>query len=110
MYKTPSDCCFQTLFTCVIVIVDGHCGRVVVTEHGFGCGAGVQRGGADLRVADHTRVTQMHVEVLVLLEDVVVNHTHGDLWENKQPARSGPCRVDSAQLKCGLPAVLKMTT
>lgn len=68
------------LVTCMIIIIDGHCGGVVVTQHGFRGDAAIQRGGADLRVADHTRVTEVDVEILVLLKDVVVNHTHRDLW------------------------------
>lgn len=72
---------FPTLaLTCVIVIVDCDCGRVVVAQHGFGRCAGVQRGSADLRITNDSRVTEVDVEILVLLKDVVVNHSDGDLW------------------------------
>lgn len=67
------------LLTCMIVIVDGHCGRVVVTQHGFGRGAGIQWGGANLRITNHPRVTEVDIEILILLKDVVVNHSHCDL-------------------------------
>ncbi len=65
----------------MIVIVDGHCGGVVVTQHGFGGGAGIQRGGANLRITNHSRVTEVDIEILILLEYVVVNHSDCDLWQ-----------------------------
>lgn len=66
--------------TCVVVVVDGHRGRVVVPQHGFGGHAGVQRRRARLGVPGHSRVAEVDVEILVLLEDVVVDHSDGDLW------------------------------
>lgn len=65
---------------CVIVIVDGHCGRVVVTQHGFGVGTGIQRRGANFRISNHSWVTKMDVEILILLKDIVINHSDCDLW------------------------------
>ncbi|TNN40041.1 hypothetical protein EYF80_049803 [Liparis tanakae] len=65
--------------TCVVVIVDGDRGRVVVAQHGFGGDAVIQRGGANLRVANQPRVAEVDVEILVFLEDVVVNHSDCDL-------------------------------
>lgn len=65
----------------MIVIVDGDCGRVVVTQHGFGGDAVIQQGGANLRIANQSRVAEVDVEILILLEDVVVNHSDCDLWE-----------------------------
>lgn len=72
--------CVPLPLTCMIVIVNGYSCCVVVAQHGFGGGAGVQRSGADLRVADHSGVTEVDVEILVLLEDVVIDHADCDLW------------------------------
>lgn len=69
--------------TCMIVIVNGHCGGVVVTQHGFGGGSGIQRGSANLRVTNHSRVTEVDVEILILLKDVIINHPNCDLWLKK---------------------------
>lgn len=67
--------------TCMIVVVDGHCGCVVVTQNSFRGGTAIQRNGADLRITDHSRVTQVDVEILIFLEDVIVNHPHCDFWQ-----------------------------
>lgn len=66
-------------FTCVIIVIDGHCGSVVVTQHGFRGSAGIQRCSANLRIANDTRVTEVNVEILIFLEDVIVNDAHCDL-------------------------------
>lgn len=67
--------------TRVVVVIDGHRCRVVVTQHGLGRDTGVQRCGADFRISDHPRVAEVDVEVLVLLEDVVVDHPDCNLCE-----------------------------
>lgn len=64
----------------MVVIVDGHCGCVVVAQHGFGGGTCIQWGGADLRITNHSGVTEVDIEILILLKDVVINHSNCDLW------------------------------
>lgn len=68
--------------TCVIVVVDGHGCRVVVPQHGLGGDTGVQRGGAGLGISHHSRVAEVDVEVLILLEDVIVDHPDRNLCKN----------------------------
>lgn len=93
--------CFAWLAsTCVVVVVDGHRGRVVVAQHCFGRGAGIQRGGADLRIPDHARVTEVDVEILVLLEDVVVDHSDCDLWRKSAQIGSRHHKVNMESLFC----------
>lgn len=65
--------------TCMIIIIDGHCGCVVVAQHGFGGRAGVQGGSADLGITNHSRVTEVDVEILIFLKDVIINNTNCDL-------------------------------
>lgn len=67
--------------TCMIIIIDGHCGCVVVAQHGFGGGTGIQRGSADLRITNHSGVTEMDVEILIFLKDVIINNPDCDLWQ-----------------------------
>lgn len=67
--------------TCVIVIIDGHRRRVVVPQHGLGGDTGVQWGGAYFGISHHSRVAKVDVEVLILLEDVVIDHPNCDLCE-----------------------------
>lgn len=71
--KRPQD------LTCVVVVVDGHCGRVVFAQQRFRRVVGLQGGGANLGVANHSRVAEVDVEVLVLFKDVIVNHSDCDL-------------------------------
>lgn len=66
----------------MIVIIDGHRRRVVVTQHGLGDDSGIRRGGADFRTSKDTWVAEVDVEVLILLEDVIVDHAHGNLCES----------------------------
>lgn len=77
-------CLLKIHLTCVVVVVDGYCGRVVFSQHGFRGGAGVQRGGADLGAADHAGVTEVNVEILVLLKDVIVDDANSNLWRKQK--------------------------
>lgn len=72
--------------TCVVVVVDGHRRRVIVTQHSLGGHTRVWRGGggggSGFGTSEQARVAEVDVEVLVLLEDVVVDHADGDLCES----------------------------
>lgn len=65
----------------MIVIVDGHRGRVVFTQHSFRGDAVVRRGSAYFGVANHSWIAEVDVKIFILLEDVIVDHSNCDLWE-----------------------------
>lgn len=68
-----------SVYTCVVVIIDGHCGGVVVTQYSLWSVAAVQGGSTNLRISHHPRVTEVDVEILIFLKDVIVYHADCDL-------------------------------
>lgn len=83
----------------MIVVVNGHCCSVVVTQHSFGGDSVIQGGSANLRVTNHSRVTEVDVEILILFKNVIINHPDCDLWLKKKLYVTSGCHFKCSIFK-----------
>lgn len=67
----------------MVIIVDRHRGCVVAAQHSFGRSTGVHGHSSNLGIADHPGVTEVDVEILIFLKDVIIDNSNCDLYSKR---------------------------